>query len=398
MFPSKPPKSAPKPRHPKDRTLLVVSATNVLPPSIDEEVPDVAHPAVPPSFSSHHPTSDTPEVATLANNVGIQCTPNTSDSSTHVIFSDITLDDLKTDEKVRFYTGFTSVAMLMLMFTTLVKHGADKLNYWRGEKSLGQRTYHHQNSQKPGPKRALRVQEEFLLTCMRLRLGLLQEHLGDIFKISPSTVSRILNTWINFIYDCSQSLVPWPTREQILYNLPRAFMDFPNTQIVLDCTEIFIEKPSSQVAQWQTWSEYKHHNTFKLLVGVTPNGTVTFVSRLWGGRASDRHITLNEGILARIDPGMSVMADKGFTINDLLSDTVQLNVPPKIPSSRPMTENEVFKTAHIASARIVIEMKNEQAKNFRCLQGIIPLSEAHLVEQMAFICFAWTNLYPPLLK
>ena len=173
-------------------------------------------------------------------------------------------------------------------------------------------------------------------------------------------------------------------------------MDFPNTQIVLVCTEIFIEKPSSQVAQWQTWSEYKHHNTFELLVGVTPNGTVTFVSRLWGGRASDRHITLNEGILARIDPGMSVMADKG--INDLLSDTVQLNVPPKIPSSRPMTENEVFKTAHIASARIVIEMKNEQAKTFRCLQGIIPLSEAHLVEQMAFICFAWTNLYPPLLK
>ena len=98
VFPSKPPKSAPKPRHPKDRTLLVDSATNVLPSSIDEEVPDVAPPAVPPSFSSHHPTSDTPEVATLASDVGIQCTPNTSDSSTHAIFSDITLDDLKTDE------------------------------------------------------------------------------------------------------------------------------------------------------------------------------------------------------------------------------------------------------------------------------------------------------------
>ena len=62
---------------------------------------------------------------------------------------------------------------------------------------------------------------------------------------------------------------------------------------------------------------------------------------------------------------MSVMADKGFTINDLLSDTVQLNIPSKVPSSRPMTENEVFKTAHIASARIVIEMNNEQTKNLR---------------------------------
>ena len=45
---------------------------------------------------------------------------------------------------------------------------------------------------------------------------------------------------------------------------------------------------------------------------------------------------------------------------NLLSDTVKLNVPSKIPSSHPMTENEVFKTAHIASARIVIEMNNEQ--------------------------------------
>ena len=106
-----------------------------------------------------------------------------------------------------------------------------------------------------------------------------------------------------------------------------------------------------------------------------------------------------EGILARIDPGMSVTADKGLTINDLLSDTVQLNVPTKDTISRQMTANEVFKTAHIASsARIVIEMKNEQSKNFRCLQGIISLSEAHLAEQMAFIRFAWTNLYPPPLK
>ena len=77
------------------------------------------------------------------------------------------------------------------------------------------------------------------------------------------------------------------------------------------------------------------------------------MSRLCGGAS------LKEGILASIDPGMSVTADNGFTINDLLSDTVQLNIPPNIPSSRPMTENEVFKTAHIASARIVIEMKNE---------------------------------------
>ncbi|KAK2140335.1 hypothetical protein LSH36_1387g00009 [Paralvinella palmiformis] len=91
---------------------------------------------------------------------------------------------------------------------------------------------------------------------MRLRLGLNQGHLADIFKVSESTISRILNTWINFMYDSSKQLVPWSTKEQILHNLPQAFLDF---------SEIFIEKPSSHVAQWHTWSEYKYHNTLKLL-------------------------------------------------------------------------------------------------------------------------------------
>ncbi|KAK2163281.1 hypothetical protein LSH36_82g00008 [Paralvinella palmiformis] len=194
----------------------------------------------------------------------------------------------------------------------------------------------------------------------------------DIFKISESTVSHILTTWINFIYYCSKELIPWPSKEKLLYKLPRAFMDFPNTQIVLDCTEFFIEKPSSQVAQWQTWSDYKHNHTVKLLIGVAPNGTVNLVSQLWGGRASDRHITMNEGIIARVDPGMVIMADKGFIIEDLLPENIHLNMPQKIPSSRPMSDNEVFRTHHIASARIVVEEKNGQANNYRRLQRKAP--------------------------
>lgn len=138
-------------------------------------------------------------------------------------------------------------------------------------------------------KRFLRPVDEFLIVCMRLRLGLLQEHLADIFCVSESTVSRIMNTWINFLYDHCKSMIAWPTREQILSNLPRLFYNHTDTTVIIDCTEFFTEKPSSLVAQWLTWSEYKHSNTFKVLIGVAPNGMVTFISRLWGENASDRH-------------------------------------------------------------------------------------------------------------
>lgn len=38
---------------------------------------------------------------------------------------------------------------------------------------------------------------------------------------------------------------------------------------------------------------YKHHDTVKYLISITPQGTVTFLSKGYGGRASDECITEN---------------------------------------------------------------------------------------------------------
>lgn len=309
-------------------------------------------------------------------------------------------EDIKdSDEKVRFYTGFPTFQVFWMFFLTHLKHGAEKLNYWEGERrSMGDKQYHQEGHQKPGKRRFLRPIDEFLLTCMRLRLGLNQEHLADIFRISKTTVSRILNTWVNFIYDHSKGLIAWPTREQILANLPRHFNNHSDNRIVVDCTEFFVERPSSLVSQWLTWSEYKHHNTFKILIGVTTNGMVLFVSRLWGGNASDRHIVQNDDLIPKLSPGDVIMADKGFTIDDLLPANIGLNVPPRVSTKSQMSSSEFFKTAHIASARIVVEMKMEQVKNFQILNSVLPLSEAHLAEQIIVKCVSLTNLLPPLLQ
>lgn len=50
------------------------------------------------------------------------------------------------------------------------------------------------------------------------------------------SVSRILNTWINFMYDHMKGRIPWPTREQILANLPTSFVEMPDVRIVIDAT------------------------------------------------------------------------------------------------------------------------------------------------------------------
>ncbi|KAJ8315680.1 hypothetical protein KUTeg_007830 [Tegillarca granosa] len=69
-----------------------------------------------------------------------------------------------------------------------------------------------------------------------------------------------------------------------------------------------------------------------------------------------------------------------------------------LQSINQLSKSEVEQTRRIASARIHVERKMEQIKNFRILQGILPLSLGHIVDEIFFICAALTNLLPPLVK
>ena len=71
---------------------------------------------------------------------------------------------------------------------------------------------------------------------------------------------------------------------------------YPTTRVIIDCTELFIETPSSINIQSSTWSSYKH-NTFKGLLGISPTGVCTFVSNLYTGGISDQEITRRSGLL-----------------------------------------------------------------------------------------------------
>ena len=85
---------------------------------------------------------------------------------------------------------------------------------------------------------------------------------------------------------------------------------------IIDCFELFIDKPSDLLAKSCTWSQYKHYNTAKYLIGITPQGTVSFTSNGWGGRVSDKHIVENSGYLKHLLPGDVVLVDRGSNVED----------------------------------------------------------------------------------
>lgn len=99
-----------------------------------------------------------------------------------------------------------------------------------------------------------------------------------LFHVSESTVSKIIKIWINFLYFQLKELEEqfWLSKEVINEHMPKDFeKKFPNTRVILDATEQPIHKPSHIEVQSKTWSSYKHKNTLKTMVGITPNGAVS---------------------------------------------------------------------------------------------------------------------------
>ena len=71
------------------------------------------------------------------------------------------------------------------------------------------------------------------------------------------------------------------------------------------------------------YSNYKHHVTYKALLGIAPSGAITFISELYEGSISDKNIVkrnVKRSILNKNlwDDNDSVMADRGFTIQNEL--------------------------------------------------------------------------------
>ena len=300
------------------------------------------------------------------------------------------------DHKTRFYTGLPNWPTFLAVFQYL-EPKASRMTLWCGGKTSKQTAT--LPSSKPGRKRKLALIDELFAVLMRLRLGLLLEDVADRFGVSPATMSRLFITWVVFLAKELRLLFPWPSKELVQKHASKDFNRYPNTRIVIDCTEIFVQRPNSLSSQCLTFSSYKHHNTFKVLVGISPGGVITFVSDLWGGRVSDQLITKECGLLALLSEHDRVMADRGFDIQDLLATKcITLNKPPSLGDQTQLLAKEVEETRRIATVRIHVERAIGRIKTFRILQGVLPISLAHVANEIFCTCAFLSNFCPPVIS
>ena len=141
--------------------------------------------------------------------------------------------------------------------------------------------------------------------------------------------------------------------------------------------------------QSSTWSQYKHHNTVKFLVACIPNGAICYISPVFVGSISDVELTRVGGFLTTLQdkPGVSIMADKGFTIKHMLKElNIELNIPPFLERKQQLPPEEVQAGRKIASLQIHVERAIGRIKVYSILKGTIPLSMARITNQIVFAC------------
>ena len=194
---------------------------------------------------------------------------------------DFSIDDIKHDDHlVELYTGISTYGVFTFLSKKLEGEVA-KMQYYKGVDSHKSKRYQVNDSHaKPGRKRALNCENELLLVLARLRQGLSLEDLAFRFKVSVSSVSGIISTWVPFLGRELASLIYWPRKDELQLFYQEAFKQFPHVSSIIDCTEMFLERPSMADTQALTYSTYKSHNTAKYLVRLSTTGYIMSTSTM----------------------------------------------------------------------------------------------------------------------
>ena len=237
------------------------------------------------------------------------------------------------------------------------------------------------------------------VVLVKLKCGLTNTVLSHLFGISESLVSRLITTWVNFLANELRILFEMAAHDTS--SAAECFKDFDGLQIILDCTEVQIEKSNNLQARKEMWSEYKQRETVKFMIGLSPYLTVNYVSKAWGGRASDKKITLSSrNMLEKLESGPSVMVDRGFDVGpDLAQQGVQLIIPSfKGRGRTQISSQELSNYEMISRARIHVERIIQRVKTFHILDRTLTLSSKELIEPMFQTCAYLTNFQLPIVR
>jgi len=121
------------------------------------------------------------------------------------------------------------------------------------------------------------------------------------------------------------------------------------------------------------------------------------MSVLFQGSISDKEIVRQSGLLNLLEHGDQLMADKGFTIGDLLP-TVGCSVamPAFLSNKGQFSKNELLDSKQVHNLRVHVERAIRRVKEFHYFDHVISLTVAGSINQIWTVTCLITNFQGPL--
>lgn len=175
--------------------------------------------------------------------------------------------------------------------------------------------------------------------------------------------------------------------------MPSGFKQmYPSTRVIVDGTEFPINAPKNPKFKQAAFSTYKNKTTLKVLVGATPGGLISYISPAYAGSVSDRAIVERSDLTTKCDPGDSVMADRGFTVQDLfVSKRVSINTPAFLKGKTQLPGITLLKDRKLASKRVHIERLIGLTKTYKILKNKLPIHLVSLGSEIFYVCCILCN-------
>ena len=220
---------------------------------------------------------------------------------------------------------------------------------------------------------------------MYLSVGFPLRDLAERFSIHRTTASRIISTWTHFTVLPAGKPAP------------------------LDSSRDSESSPARWVCSfsWYTGDPWLYRAILSDAILSAPSEWVFLYLQIahyiqghdWHGtpRCCHREIFKLSGIVKLLKPGMAIMVDKGFVVDNLAPCKVYR--PAFLSNKRQMSREDVIQTQSIARLRVHVERCIRRVKENKLFDKDIPLSTCGNIDELFSVaCFLVNYQNGPLVK
>jgi len=148
-----------------------------------------------------------------------------------------------------------------------------------------------------------------------------------------------------------------------------------------------------------TYSHYEHGHTLKILMGVTPGGLISFVSKVYGGRASGQAILEQSNLIEKCDPFTdAVMVDESFQIYQVCAaNHVEVIRPPFLRKDKKFSEENDDRRQCVAGVCADVQRIISRLMLFKLFSEEIPWDFAPFIDDIVSLVCGIINFSLPML-